>query len=296
MMVRPRPSRDHRGTIIEVQLSSFSPRLQESSVRESPRWEYVCSDGPPFEQGCFSGGRSAFGAIHPPRANCAFEVLSWCFPGSQFWHLRGVMSPELRQSETRKITRWMRSLFVAAPLCLLVVAVACHREDDIAQKPRHPAIELQSSGFANGGVIPQRYTCDGAGVSPDLHWSPAPNATKSLALVMHDPDAFFDFTHWIVFNIPPGAGSLPEGASGRSSAQSSLPAGSSEGTNDFGRPGYGGPCPPGVKSHRYVFHLYALDTPLDVPPEAGRKQFDSAIRGHILAEGRITGTYRRGNQ
>ena len=109
---------------------------------------------------------------------------------------------------------------------------------------------------------------------------------------MHDPDAVFDFTHWIAFNIPPGERPLAEGAS----TQAALPQGASEGTNDFGRPGYGGPCPPGNRPHRYVFRLYALDVRLALPEGANRKQLESAMRGHVLAEGEITGSYRRSSQ
>jgi Raf kinase inhibitor-like YbhB/YbcL family protein len=108
---------------------------------------------------------------------------------------------------------------------------------------------------------------------------------------MHDPDALIDFTHWIAFNIPPAVQSLPEGAAGHG-----MPQGSSEGTNDFGQPRYGGPCPPGSRPHHYIFHVYALDILLTLPPAADRKQLDSAISGHVLAEGEISGIYRRAKQ
>lgn len=200
------------------------------------------------------------------------------------------MGAGLRKSKSAQHAKWMQLLALTARLCPLVILVACHHEPEFAQGTAHPSLEIRSSGFANGSSIPPRFTCDGANVSPGLQWSVPPSGTKSIALVMHDPDALVDFTHWIVFNLPPGAGSLAEGASG----QGILPQGSAEGRNDFGRQGYGGPCPPGDKPHRYIFHIYALDIRLDLPLGVNRKQLDSAISRHILAGGEITGTYRRG--
>jgi hypothetical protein len=175
---------------------------------------------------------------------------------------------------------------------MLVVTVACRHEPQIAQAQDSASLQVESASFTGGGDVPRRFTCDGAGISPGLDWSAPPAGTRSQAIVMHDPDAAFDFTHWIAFNLPPGTRSLAEGAS----AEGSMPQGASEGANDFGHVGYGGPCPPGGRSHHYLFHLYALDVRLDLPPGASRKQLESAIRGHILAEGQLVGTYRRGGQ
>lgn len=188
-----------------------------------------------------------------------------------------------------KHAKWMQWFAVSARLCPLAILVACHHQPEFAQGSAHPSMQVRSSGFSNGSELASRFTCDGANVSPDLQWSVPPAGTKSLALVMHDPDALVDFTHWIVFDLRPDAGSLAEGASG----QGILPQGSTEGMNDFDQRGYGGPCPPGDKPHRYVFHVYALDTRLELTASVNRRQLDSAISRHILADGEITGTYRR---
>ena len=153
-------------------------------------------------------------------------------------------------------------------------------------------LHLTSAAFTHGGKIPTRFTCDGADVSPNLQWTAAPTGAKSLAIVMDDPDAAADFTHWLAYNIPPDIRELAEGAS----AQAAMPHGSAQGTNDFTRIGYGGPCPPAGKPHHYVFRLYALDIRLDLPPGASRIQLDSAIEHHIVAEGQIIGIYRRASE
>lgn len=185
-----------------------------------------------------------------------------------------------------------KRILVAVFLCPLAVLFACRHEPELAQGQPAQPLRVESSSFANGGSIPAGNTCDGADISPALKWSVPPAGTRSIAIVMHDPDALFDFTHWIVFNIPPGIQSLPEGAS----EQGGMPQGSSEGVNDFNEPKYGGPCPPGSKPHHYVFHVYALDLRLNLLEGASRKQLDPAISGHILAGGEITGTYRRSHR
>jgi Raf kinase inhibitor-like YbhB/YbcL family protein len=178
------------------------------------------------------------------------------------------------------------------PVCLLILPIACRNEPELVRGQAAHPMQIRSSSFTNGGVIPQGDTCDGAGLSPGLQWSAPPSGTKTLALVMHDPDALMDFTHWIAFNIPPAVQSLPEGAS----QHSGLPQGTAEGTNGFGNVGYGGPCPPGGKLHHYIFKIYALDLRLELPTGADRKQIDAAMSGHILAEGEVVGVYRRAIQ
>jgi hypothetical protein len=150
-------------------------------------------------------------------------------------------------------------------------------------------LQVQSGSFADGGMIPRQFTCDGADASPALAWKNVPARTKSFALVMNDPDAPIDFTHWVAYNISPGASELAEGASGNGA----MPPGTAEGTNSFGSQGYGGPCPPPGRPHHYVFRLYALDGQVSLPSGATRDQLESAIRRHILAEGQIVGLYRR---
>lgn len=151
-------------------------------------------------------------------------------------------------------------------------------------------MELKSATFSDGAAIPSRCTCDGAGVSPNLEWSGAPASTKSFALIVHDPDAPVDFTHWLAYDIPPEVHELAEGASN----DGALPRGTTEGINGFRGMGYGGPCPPAGKPHHYIFLLYALDTNLEMPAGATREQVESAMRSHIVATGRLTGTYQRG--
>ncbi len=141
---------------------------------------------------------------------------------------------------------------------------------------------LRSPAFPDGGRIPVRHTCDGRDLSPPLRWTAPPAGTRSLALLMDDPDApGRTFTHWLAWNIPPSARALKAGAR--------VPG---EGANDAGRVGYLGPCPPaGV--HRYVFRLYALRTPLRLARGASRAEFLAALRGRVLAVARLVGRYGR---
>ena len=148
---------------------------------------------------------------------------------------------------------------------------------------------LTSPAFAPGGAIPAVHTCDGADTSPPLEWSGAPAGTKSFVLVAHDPDApGADWLHWVAWNIPAATRALPAGVS----TKDRLPDGTQQGRNDFGRPGYGGPCPPGG-THHYVFSLRALDTTLTLPAKASRDAIEKAMQGHVLATAELTGTYQR---
>ncbi len=145
---------------------------------------------------------------------------------------------------------------------------------------------LTIAAFADGGLIPAKFTCEGANVSPELRWNDAPANTRSYALIVDDPDApAGTFTHWVLFDIPAERSSLAEGASAIGVA----------GKNDFGRAGYGGPCPPrGHGPHRYTFKLYALDiASLKLKAGAGRREMETALRGHILAQATYLGRYER---
>lgn len=153
-------------------------------------------------------------------------------------------------------------------------------------------LQVLSASFSDGGTIPARYACDGMNVSPELKWTAGPYGTRSFALIMDDPDAPVLFTHWTVYNIPPGTRRLGEGASG----SAGLPAGATEGENGFGKPGYGGPCPPAGRPHHYYFHIFALDAHLELPAGAGRRDLDAAIQRHILSSGQIAGIYRRASR
>jgi hypothetical protein len=154
-------------------------------------------------------------------------------------------------------------------------------------------VTLDSNAFTDGGTIPKRYTCEGQDISPPLAWSGVPAGTKSLALIVDDPDApdpkapKRTYVHWVLFDIPPTVTSLPEGGT--------LPAGTREGRNDWGRTGYGGPCPP-IGRHRYFHKLYALDTVLGDLGGPTKAQLEKAMEGHILAEGRLLGTYEKGQR
>ena len=175
-------------------------------------------------------------------------------------------------------------------LCLVVVlSVGCeYRERPL--KEGEMALTVLSSAFQEGDKIPAKYTCEGQDVSPPLAWSEPPAGTRSLALIVDDPDAPGGvFTHWLLFNIPPDSRELPEAVP----AQAELDSGALQGKTDFGRTGYGGPCPPPGRPHRYQFTLYALDQPLDLEGGASKKQLLSAMEGHILAQGQLTGTYQR---
>ena len=152
-------------------------------------------------------------------------------------------------------------------------------------------MKIASSAFPESGAIPVRYTCEGDDVSPPLAWSGVPRGTRSLALVVDDPDApdpaapKMTWVHWVLYNLPPTASALEEAAS-------PLPAGTLEGLNDWKRTGYGGPCPP-TGRHRYFHRLYALDTVLPDLHRPTRAKLDQAMRGHVLAEAQLVGTYQK---
>jgi Raf kinase inhibitor-like YbhB/YbcL family protein len=155
------------------------------------------------------------------------------------------------------------------------------------------ALTLESSAFSANGEIPQKYTCEGEDVSPPLAWSGAPAGAKSFALIVDDPDAPDPkasktiWVHWVVYNLPASTHALADGASRQ------LPAGARDGTNDWKRPGYGGPCPP-IGRHRYYHKLYALDVELPDLHEPTKAQLESAMKGHILGLAELVGTYQKG--
>ncbi len=149
---------------------------------------------------------------------------------------------------------------------------------------------LTSAAFAPGAEIPARYTCEGQDLSPPLAWRGAPAGTKSVALIVDDPDApdprapKMTWVHWMLYDLPP-AGELAEAAR-------TLPAGTKSGLNDWKRTGYGGPCPP-IGRHRYFFKLYALDTVLTDLQRPTKAQFEQAMAGHVLAHVELIGTYQK---
>jgi Raf kinase inhibitor-like YbhB/YbcL family protein len=152
------------------------------------------------------------------------------------------------------------------------------------------AIVVKSPAFAEDGPIPAKYTGDGKDVSPPLTWSGVPHGTRSLVLLCEDPDApRGTWSHWVLFNLPAETRELAEGLP----AEATLPAGGVQGSNDFGKIGYGGPAPPPGKPHRYYFKLTALNTTLNLSAGAKRQEVLSAMEGHVLGEGWLMGVYGR---
>ena len=151
------------------------------------------------------------------------------------------------------------------------------------------AIQLTSTAFIEGAMIPQRYTCDGENISPPLVWAGVPSGTRSLALICDDPDApVGTWDHWVLYNIPADTAGLQESIP----EKTILDTGAVHGSNSWGRIGYGGPCPPGG-THRYFFKLFALDTLLDLKSGATTSQLLEAMEGHVLTQGQLMGKYRR---
>lgn len=155
-------------------------------------------------------------------------------------------------------------------------------------------MQITSPAFTMNGPIPTKHTCEGSDLSPALAWSGAPAGTKSFALIVDDPDApdpaapKMTWVHWVLYDVPPGAASLPEAV-----AAEHLPTGTLEGTNDWRRTGYGGPCPP-IGRHRYFFKLHALDTVLPDLEKPTKAKLEAAMKGHVLAEAQLVGTYQKG--
>ncbi len=155
------------------------------------------------------------------------------------------------------------------------------------------AFEVSSSAFSDGGAIPREYTCDGRDAIPPLAWSGVPGGTQSLVLIVEDPDVpdpakrVRSWIHWVVFEIPPGANGIAQ-----ASAPSVLPAGTKEGLNDWKRGRYGGPCPP-IGRHRYFHKLYAIDLSLAQLGQPTKAELEAAMKGHVLAEATLVGTYER---
>jgi Raf kinase inhibitor-like YbhB/YbcL family protein len=155
-------------------------------------------------------------------------------------------------------------------------------------------LSLSSPAFAAGQSIPKKYTCEGGDASPPLTWSGVPAGTKTLALIVDDPDAPDPkapqrvWVHWVLYNIPPTATSLPAASGGKD-----VPSGAVEGTNDWTRSGYGGPCPP-IGRHRYFFKLYALDNTLPIDKPLTKSALEAAMKGHVLKQAELIGTYQKG--
>src|SRR5712692_1015859 len=150
-------------------------------------------------------------------------------------------------------------------------------------------IKLTSVAFKDGGPIPRAYTCDGVNISPPLEWSGAPKTAKTIAIVCDDPDApAGTWVHWVLYNLPADRLGMVENVP----TTDNVPGGGLQGTNDFQKIGYGGPCPPSG-THRYFFKLYALDSELPLKPGATKADLEKAMEGHVVTQGQLMGTYRR---
>ena len=159
-----------------------------------------------------------------------------------------------------------------------------------ADKTDRAQMQLTSTAFSEGEPIPAKHTCEGKNVSPALKWSGAPAGAKSFALIADDPDApVGTWVHWVLYDLPASATELAEDLP----KGQFLPNGAKQGINDFRHLGYGGPCPPPGKAHRYFFKLYALDAALDLKPGASKKDIEQAMDKHVLAQTQLMGTFKR---
>ena len=185
---------------------------------------------------------------------------------------------------------------LAAATFLIAFLAACHSSSN---RSAVPPLDLTSSSFS-GNVIPDKFTCHGQDVSPELAWKPAPSGTRSFVLIVTDRDSRFGglagyvlhwvtgyFVHWLAYDIPGNLGGLPEALP----KQPRRADGTLQGQNDFEKTGYSGPCPPEGRAHHYRFELFALDSSLGLPAGATEKQVRRAMAGHVLAEGELTGLY-----
>jgi Raf kinase inhibitor-like YbhB/YbcL family protein len=195
--------------------------------------------------------------------------------------MRATMDESVRGSKRD----WRQAAWsVAAGLLLVAALPGCRGEVVMGQ-----TMKLTTTSF-QGRQIPAKFTCNGAGISPELAWSEPPAGTASFALIVTDPDApGRTFVHWVLYDMPAGTRALREGLPD----QGQLPDGARQGRNDFGDIGYGGPCPPGHSAHRYVFTLYALDVKLNLPVGASRAQVASAMQKHTLGQGELIGLYKQ---
>jgi hypothetical protein len=182
-------------------------------------------------------------------------------------------------------------------LLMLVAAVGCAqpraRQETLSSTPAPQtsdgSIKLTSTAFKEGEPIPRQYTCNGVNVSPSLEWSGVPKSAKTLVIIADDPDApSGTWVHWVLYNLPADNIGMVENLP----ATDELGAGGFQGKNDFGKIGYGGPCPPSG-THRYFFKIYALDSELPLKSGATKAEVEKAMEGHVVAQGQLMGTYRK---
>jgi len=183
------------------------------------------------------------------------------------------------------------------PVAGLLTAPSLTRDPRISGGPvgylqgaRPMTFAISSPSFSNGEKIPTKFTCDGTDASPMLTWTAPPPGTQSFTVIVDDPDApVGTWTHWVLFDLPAHTTALPESVT----KADEVPSGGRQGRNDFRKIGYGGPCPPPGKPHRYFFKLYALDKMLNLKAGASKRDVEQAMQGHILAKAELMGTYQR---
>jgi Raf kinase inhibitor-like YbhB/YbcL family protein len=174
-------------------------------------------------------------------------------------------------------------------LCVCMIGIQAKQIEQIEKEGNSMELEIKSTAFEEGGSIPRKYTCDGTDISPPLSWTQPPEGTKSLVLICDDPDApMGTWVHWVLYSLSPDTLELPEDVPDKKEVL----GGAMQGTNDFRRIGYGGPCPPSG-THRYYFTLYAIDSEPGLGAGATKKEVLTNIEGHVLAEGQLMGRYSR---
>lgn len=180
----------------------------------------------------------------------------------------------------------MRRIFAICLTAQVIALATLSLRNALAESD--PIFTVTSSDFGKGATIPERYTCSGLNTSPNLEWSGVPNGTRSLALIVEDPDApEGTFVHWVIYNLSPDTKQLPQGIS---SSNGSI---GEQGINGRGETGYTGPCPPSGKPHHYHFQLYALDQKLQLGPGATEAQVQSAMKGHVIGKAELVGIFGR---
>ncbi len=178
---------------------------------------------------------------------------------------------------------------MAVPVLLFSACKGTEDPNQATEGGKKMTIKVTSSAFEQGGMIPAKYTCDGQNISPPLKFEMVPEGIKSIALICDDPDApIGTFVHWVLFNLPADTKELAENIP----SGETLKNGARQGKTDFGKTGYGGPCPPSG-THRYFFKVYALDNTIDASVVTNKKQLLAAMEGHVIAEGQLMGKYKR---
>ena len=211
-----------------------------------------------------------------------------------FDQIRGTLPPRRDSCQARCC--WRHALVVCSILLspiLLIPVVSCGNSASGAAQGNDPArstFHIESAAFKEGAFIPARFSCQGENVSPPLAWADPPAGVRSFTLIVEDPDApAGTWTHWVAYNLPARARAMAE----NTPKQGELSNGGLQGTSSFGSVGYGGPCPPPGKAHRYFFRLYALDTVLNLKAGATRSDVVAAMKGHVVGEAQLMGRFKR---